>query len=77
MGRVGGRGGLNVTPGIPYSRILLVILNSTSPIKFYLNQAKIAKVCHLGSFWVGGLGWFGGLNMAQQLHPFVLVVSLH
>ena len=31
MGRVGGWGELNVTPGIPYSKILLVTLNSTTP----------------------------------------------
>ena len=32
--------------------------------------AKIAKVCHLGGSWVGGLG---GLNMAQQSHRLILV----
>ena len=27
------------------------------PTKFHQNRAKIAKVCHLGSFWGGGLWW--------------------
>ena len=60
-----GWGGLNVTPGIPYSKILLVTLNSTTPPSFIQNWTKIAKVCHLGGFWVGGRGCF---NMAQQSH---------
>ena len=29
---------------------------------------------HLDGFWVGGLG---GLNMAQQFHRLILIVSLH
>ena len=41
------------------------------PTKCYQNWAKITKVSHLGVFWVGGL------NMAQQSHRFILVVSLH
>ena len=53
VGRVGGWGGLNITPGIPYSQILLVTLNDF-PTKFYQNQAKIANVCHLSGFWVDG-----------------------
>ena len=47
------------------------------PTKLYQNLAKIAKVSHLGGFWVGWLGGWGGLNMAQQYHRFILFVSLH
>ena len=47
------------------------------PAKFHQNRAKIAKVCHLGGFWVGGLDGWGGLNMAQQSHRLILVVLLH
>ena len=53
MGIVGGWGELNVTPGIPYTKL-------DFSTKFYQNRAKIAKVSQFGSFWVGGLG---GLNM--------------
>ena len=41
------------------------------------ERVKIAKVSHLGGFWVGLLGGWGGLNMAQQSHWFILFVSLH
>ena len=47
------------------------------PTKLYQNLAKIAKVSDLGGFWVGWLGGWGGLNMAQQSHRLILFVSLH
>ena len=56
---VGGWGGLNETPGIPYSKILCYT-KLDFPTKFNQNRAKIDKVSHLSCFWVGELG---GLNM--------------
>ena len=39
-------GGLNITPGIPYSQILLDTLNSTSPP----NLSKLGQNCQSLSF---------------------------
>ena len=52
-------GGLNVTPGIPYSQILLDTLNPTSPQNLIEIGTKLPKL--VISVVFGWVGWVGGV----------------
>ena len=53
---VGGWGGRNVPPAIPYADILLLTLNYTSPPNFIQIGLKLPKFLIRGGFRVVGVG---------------------
>ena len=57
---VGGWGGLNVPPAIPFADILLLTLNYTFPPSFIQFGLKFPKFLIRGGFGVGREGSLGG-----------------
>ena len=53
---MGGWGGQNVSPAIPYADILLLTLNYTSPPSFIQTGPKLPKFLIWGGFGVGRVG---------------------
>ena len=69
---MGGWGGQNVSPAIPYADKLLLNLNYTSPPSFIQIGPKLPKFLT----WSGQGGWLGWVKHGPDTLCFFLVVSL-